>query len=404
MSTHLLPIGSSSGTMPKYRRVHPSGKTITSALLCEHNREIYLGTMFDYSIFQIQKINLITSELTFVMDIPKASIGNYYIGGMLVDDNYIYLTNSYNENSSYKKIYRIDLSTQVISSYTSPNNFQCYGKMVWYDNHTIAMSNKYGFMFFDTEKCSWTSKTQSSDYGNRCEMSCGKKLIMSHYYTTSTTSPVIYNFETEVFSKITLPSSAISISDYCNGKFYIAQSNYLHIYDEETGVIEKSITVPWTNPKTINYSDGVVFVTQTASTGFFIYDIEKSVYKKFILPWTVKGWGSENVLRPTSFRGYYFLLYLTLGIFDYTEETKYNIGYKYDNYSVIFNKSEKDRFVYDNNVIEFNDSHMTLNDATITKPVETIDEINHIKKVSVSKSEYNKLKSVYFKSSTSGGE
>ena len=395
-ATDLLPVGTSSSIPVKYRQMNITG-SVTSSLSYEHNRMLYIGTMLDYSIFRIQKLNLMTNKLETLIDIPKASIGNRYIGGMLVDDEYIYITTSLNGNNSYRTLYRVNLKTFIIDSFLAPRNFQCYGKIMKYDEQTLVLANQYGLLLFDTINNTWLQKVNTSDnLGTREEMSVGKKRVITHYYSTSTTSPVSWNKDTEIFEKITLPSSAVSISCYGDGKFYIAQTNYLHVYDEETGVIEKSFSIPLKNPKTIDYSDGVLFITQKKSNKVYIYNIKQDMYSSIFVPWTIPDISESGITRPTAFKGYLFIPYITLGIINYTNSAKYNMGYKFDRYIFIFNEDEKQEYTYDENFIEFMDSYVTMKDGIIHNPTITIDEENKVKSISVDKSSYNKLKGLSF--------
>ena len=398
MSTHLLPVGTGNGIPIKYRQIKSTG-AVTSALTYEHNRMLYIGLLLDNTTFQLQKIDLLTNEITKITNIPKSSIGNYYIGGMVVDDDYVYLTNAYNGSSSYQTLYRVDLSTLEIKSFKAPKTFQCYGKIVKYDDHTLVICNNYGFMFFDTISCTWSSKTQSSDYGTLYDLSVGKNIVMSHYYNATTTIR-IYRINQDTHGTITLPYNPISISCYNNGKFYIAQSNYLHIFDEETETIESTLVVPWSNPKTISYSNGILFVTQKNSNTLFIYDLDKKIYKKLILQWTVPSLSESGITQPTAFKGYFFLPYITLGIVNYAEDVKYNLGYKFDQFTFIFNAKLKDEYTFDENFVSFEDSYLTINDGFINLTPTIVDAENKIKKVHVNKSQYTKIKSISYEVSS----
>ena len=398
MSTHLLPVGKGSSTTIKYRQIKSTG-TVTSALTYEYNRMLYVGLLLDNTTFQLQKIDLLTNEMTKIADIPKSSIGNYYIGGMVVDDNYVYLTNAYNGSSSYQTLYRIDLSTQVIKSFRAPGTFQCFGKIVRYDDNTLIIANNYGFMFFNTLSGTWTYKTQSTDYGTRYDLSVGKNIIMCHYYSSSTTL-WIYRIKQDTFGTIELKIKGNSVSCYYNGKFYIADYNYLSIVDEETETLESTILVPWSNPKTISCTNGILFVTQKNSSSIFIYDLNKKMYSRIVLQWTVPSLSESGITQPTAFKGYFFLPYITLGIVNYAEDVKYNLGYKFDQFTFIFNAKLKDEYTFDENFVSFEDSYLTINDGVINLTPTVVDAENKIKKVHVNKSQYTKIKSISYEVSS----
>lgn len=395
-SSHLLSMGSANDIPRKYRQINVDENdmivsgTITNALTCECSRMIYIGIYVDNSIFKIRKLDMLSGKFSFVVDIPKASIGNYYIGGMLVDDNYIYLTNA----STHKTIYRINLDTKYIDSFVSVDSFYCNGKMVWVDNKTIAIANNKGFILFDTTSCQYTPMLCKNTHSSE-EMSVGSKLIMTHSSGNTNIVSTHSILDGECVN-ITLPTSTKSVSCYYEGKFYIAHTNYLRVIDEETKTIETSFSIPWSNPKTIDCTNGMIFVTQNNKNELYIYDIKNNVFRTVILPWTIPSINVSGITRPTAVKGYYFLPCITMAIINYSESTKYNMGYKFNQYAFIFNSQEEPKFEYDDRFVTFMDSHMTIHDGTIIPTLEIVDDDTHIKKFHISKSEYTKLKSIKY--------
>ena len=207
----------------------------------------------------------------------------------------------------------------------------------------------------------------------------------------------MYNMKTDVFSSITnLPVQSASAVCYGDGKFYIAQVNRLIIYDEETETVEDTIVVPWTKPKTISYTNGVLFVVCADVINLYIYNIRDKIYKVVYLPWSIPNLSQTSVTRPCAFKGYFFLPYRTMCVINYTEDSKYNMGYVFDQYVFITNRDNSEKYEYDDRFIELNESYLTIKDGDLEYTTTEIDEVNHIKKISVNKSDYNKIKSIKF--------
>ena len=83
-------------------------------------------------------------------------------------------------------------------------------------------------------------------------------------------------------------------------------------------------------------------------------------------------------------------------IINYTEDSKYNMGYVFDQYVFITNRDNSEKYEYDDRFIELNESYLTIKDGDIEYTTTEIDEVNHIKKISINKSDYNKIKSIKF--------
>ena len=408
----LLQVGVGNNIPAKYNQYLGllDGNTVTSinsVLSCVHNRVLYIAILLNDTTLRLQKINLLTNKSTIIVDIPKSSIGNYYYGGMLVDDNYIYITPSYNNASGAggRRLYRIHLedNAQTIDSFVSgPNDdyrFTSYGKMLWYNDHTIILDDYRGFVLFDTITTQFERKYYSNKSTNRSDMSVGKKIALSHYYANGSGATVYTcNIEENIWSSITLPSANRSCSCYDgDGRFYIAISNYLVIWNEDLEVIEKTIAVQWTNPKTIHYTDGIIYVTTTKSSRLWVYDIKNDLVNQVVLPWTIPDLVSESITNPSVFKGYLLIPYWTLAMVNFVDPVKYNIGYKYNQYNFIFSNENSFEYTYNDKYVTFNDTHVIIHDGEIQVPLEVVSEDGTIKKCSMNKNQYNKLKNVKFK-------
>ena len=375
--------------------------SIYTSISCEHNRILYIATLIDKSTLRISQVSLITGKAYLIRDIPRSQLDNYYYGGIVADDDYIYFTSSYNDNRY--TIYRIGIndSTGTIKTFSPGSNsnygFTSFGKLEWYNDHTIVIDYKYGFMLFDTINNSFITKEYSTSKASRSDMSVGKKLALSHYNGTSTTV-LACEIESNAWSSITLPTNAQSCSCYDgNGKFYIAQKQRLSIINEDTKTIENTVVVPWGEPKTIHYTNGILYITIKESARLWIYNTKSNMFNSIVLQWKIPSLKDISVTRPTVFRGHILIPYWTLCMVNYVDPVKYNMGFKYNQYSFIFDNEHKNNFTYDDRFITFTNSHMLLHDGTIEKPLTLIDgDTDNIKVVSLNKSEYNHIKSVKF--------
>lgn len=390
MSTHLLPIGKGDDTPVYYRQIK-STDDIMSIFTYEHNRMLYIGILFnDRTKFQLSRIDLLTNQFVELTTIPRPSIGNFYMCGMVVDDDYVYMTTPGNSQTA-SVLYRIDLSTYEINTFT-PSSSDWLGPISVYNDTTLVTITAYGFVFFDTISGTFYTKKQSTVYDNYA-VTVGKNIVMNH---TTTSTILLYRIKQDAINTFTLPYDRTSVSCYNNGFFYIAQSNYLYIFDEETESIKSSLVVPWSNPTTINYTNGALFVTQANSNILFVYNLDKKKYKQIVLPWTVPDIWYGDCRQPTAFKGYYFLPDTKLCIVDCTNNAKYNLGYKFDQFTFIFNAKLKDEYTFDENFVSFKDSYLTINDGDIKLTPTIVDTENKIKKVHVNKSQYTKIKSISY--------
>lgn len=410
MSSHLLPIMRSVDTPFQYISTGLTGSSLSSGLTCMNNREIYIGLLIDNTTFSITKLDLLTSIMHHVVDIPKSSLGGNPPACILADDDYIYITTS---NKS-PQFYRVNLKTNVIDIKSGSGkvsyNIACYRKMIWYNDHTIAFANFQGFTLYDTENGTWTEYSQSNSY-NTMDFAVGKKTMLMTQNLSNVYSILRYDIEENTFSTFSINSNTSSVICYKDGKYYIAYTNYLYIYDEETktfydketGEWTDDITngfhpmvVPWNNPKCIVCSNNALCVICSNSQHFWIFDLQTLLYRQFILPFTIPSLDTSTLTRTCAFENYFFIPYWTIHIVHYSTPMKYNLGYKVGQYIIIYNKENADagKFKYDERFVTFHDTYVEVHDGDVEKKVEPIDEERGLYKISVDKSEYMKLNGI----------
>lgn len=410
----LLPVGSSTRMPARFKNYIGSFingseaiTTINSAVVCEHNRCIYSVTLCNDSIVRFAKLNLVNNTSTIIKDIPKSQMGNVYYGDIKVDDDYIYITAS-NNDSSYKLWRTPNSADPTINTYSvtedNEHRIQATGKMEWYDDHTILLMMRKGLAFFDTEKLRFTYKmfADGTQNGVRRDYACGKKKIISLYTGTSKSAYVI-DLETNACEGLNevygIEWSGTYLNNVCfhDGKFYVVQRNRLHVLDEETMTIDYSIPTPFTDidPKQIVYGNGILYILMQNKPSLYMYDISTRTFYATGIPFTVDNWEANGWIRMCAFRGYCFIPQIRLYTINFVDRAKYNMGYKYDQFVIIMNKETSEvvdsQYEYDDRFVTFTDDNMQIHDGVIVVDMIEVDSTNHIKLVSMTKDQYNKI-------------
>ena len=394
MSLNLLPVQSGTEQVDiSYKNFLPTSSNLYSCVTTISHKVLYLGFRYNGGVMKIYKMNLLSGAFAFIGDISNSDLGSRQIGGMLVDDNYIYLSAS----TSVTEIRRYTIETlQYTKSYqyiaSSP---QSYGKIQWGPDGRIVMGYGNGFLFFDTVHEVFEYKAYSSSLGCR-DMSVGQTIVMGNRSNAQSYPLFMYHIDTDTFEQKALSTTAVSCSCYENGKFYVAQSGYLYIIDEET--LETTvINTTWGEPRTINYSEENVFVSVVNSNKLYIYNIKLNQILYILMPWSVRGFNNDYVTIASTYSGMLFLPYNTLARIGGIASAKYNFGPIAKQITIMFNDSSTSTFVYDPRFIEFRDTYMTIVDGAIEFNLNTIDVENHIKSCSVNKNDYKVMKSFKLK-------
>lgn len=422
MSLNLLPVKTGNEQFPvRYRDIFSGNWNPYHVFMCERNKALYMLTQQNYDSSyptsnpgnaQLHKMNLFTSETYKICDftvnqfrIDTNTTG--VVGGMLVDDNYIYFSFA---NVTYPTISVFKLKTvegvaaqyplEPVGTYKWPSdsstNINCYGKIKWVDDHTIAMATERGFCFFNTK-----TKTFTREY-NENKMYCndfavGEMYVIATRTSTSTPNVYILNRDDKIYSTMTLPSSNVACITYDNGKFYVANNSKLYIYDEATLTVERTINGAWGDPSSISITNGVVYIAVKSSNKFFIYNINTSTQNSVYLQWVISSFSSSYQNYPYAWEGFCFILQNNLCIMDNSGISKYNFGPKYENVLLMLNKSEEHNYQFDSRFIQFEDTFMTMRDGDLEYNLQTIDSENHIKSASISKSDYKFLNQIQCK-------
>ena len=414
-STHLLPLTTGNEFIPiSYRGYLPAYNTMYSSVSTIAHYVVYIATVLATTSparawVNVCKYNTLTKIFTTVGDIEWTNVGSN-VGSILADDTHLYISNI---SDSYIRVFDLNsLNLLGAYRYSASVNFTAYGKMNWSDDHTICVAIPKGFVFFDTITHRFTNATQSTDY-YAYDMSVGDKLCISNR-NTNQYEALIYNKQTEAFSTLSMTNQAQTVSCYSDGKFYFAISGYtsgsttydgyLMIYDEATGTVVGTQNVPWMSPRSINVSGNSAFVTCTNSNQLYIIDISSETWTYFLLPWTIPTWDSSKTYLQTAIPGYYFLPYISLMTVDYSGSYKYNIGFKYEQFLVMYTLENESMFTYNPDFIEFTDTYVTIKDGSFTYELEPSQELQGMKVAHIDKRAFTKMKSVRFLKGDDGNE
>ena len=406
----LLPVGNGGRLPVKYRNdIIDAGVTqIYGTCSYEYNRTIYIGMCVRFlndssNVYLIIKgLNFMNGSVTELARIPWSNINNSYnLNGMIVDDGYYWLIHTMNQDIRY--LTRIDRRTLEIVRTPSnlPYVISCYAKMKYYDEDHIVIVSRNGLgLYGKTENtwsmiCSWSTDNSFRDFcvGNRL-------VVMTR---SSSNKITVYDKETGLVSDITLSTSGNTHICYNgNGTFYITQPTYTYTFDEETQTITKSYVMSIvTNPIYANYVNGAVFILQGNDNRIIVYRPEVNNYITIYMPWSVPELGVSSgttfygTYIPCSSHGYFFLLYNTLCIVNYTGAAKYNMGYKYNRYVAYYNASNIDNLTYNDAFVTVHDAYVELHDGYLSYTLGSYNT-NHVASIDINKADYKAFHNISF--------
>ena len=416
MSTHLLPVKTGNEQMPvQYRRIQ--NIEIACGCCLEYDSILYILMTNSMSggNHYIYRMNLFTGEMVPYATFTSAELYQSvmsYAGQFLMDDKYLYLLNATgtiglvtfelrNMDELYDPATPLPFVTK--SSLGSPYyiSISCYGKMVWFNDHTIAIPYSYGFILYDTTKRMFSKKIQSASY-NIYDIAKSDSYIM---LTTNNATVLVYDIKNDLFTTIQIPNTPSSTPCVTYNpeqhKFYFVATNYLYIYDEVEQTFEEPRNVPWTKPYDVKYTMNTVYVICNNSNFAYVYDIKSHEHFKITLPWTIGTyWDSDRakgMTYPCATEGFWFIPRYTLGIIDYTGYSKYNFGYKYSSETIMFGKQTMEQFIYDNRFVSFDETFMSVHDGIITYPLEIMEEDTRFKIATIHKSDYKFINQTNFR-------
>lgn len=473
MSSHLLPVKTGRESFPvKYRNMHPYSLTWCPALTCERSKCLYIvvqayrrystqpATATDDGRVYFYSQNLITNEFNELGVATWEQMQSMYIFWMLVDDNFFYFS-MYDQSANNVVICIYSKkSLAIVGKYKYGSSYPgAYGKMQWFDTHTLVMQYQAGVLFFDinTKTFRYVARSVGGAYA-AADIAVGKEFIMMTSSSTSVNAVLMYRISDETFSTFSLQTSNVAMCCYANDRFYIANTQALYVYAEYAEDMESIVAAPWVDVRSLSYTNNTFFATRLSSNRVYIYGfdfqfiltterpddwaanymeyfvkdaqgrpvhvrseggtvpewVENTYYTKeytlqdhrFLnMPWTVYGASNIYAFEPTAFQGLFFLAKETLCTIDYSGNSKYDFGSKYDVINLVFNRSTQSQFTYDPRFIIFTDTYMTMRNGDIRYTFSDYETESglQLKRAVVHKSDYKKFNYAVMKHITNGG-
>lgn len=407
MSKNLLYVRSGTGLFPiYYKNFVPTGYSPISTIIAERNRLLYIFMMNSSlseqnRVYDVYQLNMFTGDVEKAYSLAKSRISSKSsenIGGVLLDDTYMYVC--INTGTVRIKVFLLVTMEHIKTyQYDTSTPVHAGGKLAWYDDKTIVLVCEKGVLLFDIEERTYTLIPLPNDetVAPWQDFAVGKRKILLSFGDTPP-KLAICDLESQEENKYTFETVRVdntgdgAVTCYHKGKFYIASSDFLHIYDELTGeIVTSEKSAPWKDPYALCYANGGLFGFSSRSLNrtLYIFNIREQSHWNIYLPWQING-------KPLAVDGYVFLQQQTLGIFNYSGYAKYNFGQRYQTDTVQFNETYESDFEYDPRFITFSGTYMSMHDGYIDHEL-TPTENTGIKSTTVRKSEYKFMRGCDFK-------
>jgi hypothetical protein len=273
--------------------------------------------------------------------------------------------------------------------YTSSNrNNNGYGQAYWYNDTKIISCTSIGFTLFDTKTKTFTNYDDSdSNGGVRNSYAVGDYSILSYWDDNAATGPRVYKRSNitrvpDGGTPLTVPSGKKNVC-YADGKFYVVQSGHLYVITDKPDSImsiDQDILAPFSTliPKSINYSDGLIYVTFENQATVYVYNIASEQWYPITLPFNAGSLSATTLYRPAVFKGFFFVEHLKLFVTNALQISKYRLGEKSNVLLIKTNSSIEETMTYDDRFFTVDDTGINFHTGYIVKDFTEIDNINHI--------------------------
>lgn len=389
-----------------------STSTDSQFLSCECDRMIYTvtnRTSTNPRQYHLNAFNIQTGRMTNLGYFTNSDLGwngnsTYWFGGFLCDGTYFYFTW---HNATNRYIYRCrmtDIHTFQASP-QSPRTITCFCRMQWYDDHTIAVMDYRGLAYLDTDTWTWSSFSyKPSDFSAR-NFYISDKIIANTYDSSDRFH--YYDRETQTYNRISLPQSSYTTEICGDGKghIFLMNTSYFFVFDEETKEFTATVPIPFGNGndsynwvRACVYTEGLVYVIVQDQRKLWVVEVEN--HNKFaytFMPWSINN-GNRDDSRVWNLIGYHQYVFIqgySFGYLNYQGMYKYNIGYKYLQYSLpcaeeLINYDSKDR------CLVCKPSYLTY--EQVPDEVQLEPELGStIKRASINKKNYKEIYSIFIK-------
>lgn len=373
--------------------------TVNCSTSCEYKRNVYIVSLINGVNLRFTRFNILDNRSYSIRDDIAISglttfSNKWCCGSLLVDDENMYLYSSINRdgnNNWYKTIVMvIPLDpNKPHAPYTSSNrNNNGYGQAYWYNDTKIISCTSIGFTLFDTKTKTFTNYDDSdSNGGVRNSYAVGDYSILSYWDDNAATGPRVYKRSNitrvpDGGTPLTVPSGKKNVC-YADGKFYVVQSGHLYVITDKPDSImsiDQDILAPFSTliPKSINYSDGLIYVTFENQATVYVYNIASEQWYPITLPFNTGSLSATTLYRPAVFKGFFFVEHLKLFVTNALQISKYRLGEKSNVLLIKTNSSIEETMTYDDRFFTVDDTGINFHTGYIVKDFTEIDNINHI--------------------------
>jgi hypothetical protein len=349
--------------------------SIQCSVIAENNRMMYIMMTAkiptfstNQTLLRLVAVNMITGKSSIIMD--KEYPSGFYVGGLLVNDKYVFFTSATNDSS--RSLYRISLDDPdkniVTFTMSSLDNYKicAFGKLSWVDDKTkekVLMLTHSGYAIFNSKSNSFSYNVAGPNGAQ------GDFVITDNHIWSMTTGKATdfwaYNRSTGVWET---QSGVLNntIPRVCggDGKGYIIQSQLISVFDDTTLERITTFTMPWTdNVVQCMYADNKIYVITTEGR-LYIVDAATGVYDSIYLKWSISQISNTSAFRLfTIDNGIYLANFTLANVQSSRSSYKYAVGYKYSSYDFTFTSDNVDKCTYDERFITFHESYTSVHNG-----------------------------------------
>lgn len=353
-------------------------------------------------VLRYSTFNLVTREIKTVFEIPMTRIESVIStpGDFMVTDDYVYISSGWTSSGSLIRVNKNDPGD--IITLTPTGNYigyeSCRGTIIPMNDEMILLTRSRSIVYYNIRLRETTSIYQIP---NSTYYDCAYN--DNYIVMTRSDSRIIvaFNRSTNTYTEMDGAYSSYKAAVcYGDGMFYVVQynssgSNVITIFDGETMTQVGTVSIPISRkyPDSINYSDGVLYMTMADM--FYVYICELYVdptddlykiktFRTVTAPKTFVNTlspsdASTQKIRCATFKQYFFVPDYQLFTINYKSSAKYNLGYKYNRSIYELNESTSDQFVYDSRFVTFKPTYMTIHPGELEYlPAEHIGDITKV--------------------------
>ena len=363
--------------------------TITSIpYVCSKVRKRVVYTLMNINNTHIRltSFNMFTRVYNVIFEVPLETLelkDDTYIriGDFVINDNEIYIS-----KLAYSFMYCVSLTDIVDPSeivtktkITISSTFANGGQLRWVNDES--------FMYFTSTKCELYN-TRTHEISKSIAISSigdgGYTAVTNNYYavtdSNSTSTRIrLINKTTETVTSIgTINSQTVIASDgdKLYSVNYVANAScVVTIFDGEDSSTLGTFEIPISNsyPTSIDVSNNTLYITFKDSMSLYICKLKSSTYdtyESFVsigLPVNLAdNYPPTQTTRQytkiygTTLSQYFFFPYYQLMVINYDATTKYNMGYKYEQFLYQTNSTYEESYAYNPTFITFMPSYMYI--------------------------------------------